>query len=192
MGIDGSAASDAAAATGSNWQQKLATSAANLARLLCQFDSVAGQAVKTASESSRVKSRRVMFQQMQIAHTTRWQHQRLRCNCNIDWGSDANQLVSCFAGHWVNSLNINYQLSYFIDKLCADYRDTDRVAYTCPCMYRAVSINSNGACGPRSHTHTNTHAHRQLSSAQLPIKLASTAPEVFVRRKYLKVFRFFV
>lgn len=55
---------------------------------------------------------------------------------------------------------------------------------------RAVSINSNGACGPRSHT--QTHAHRELSSAQLPINLASTAPEVFVRRKYLKVFRFFV
>lgn len=135
MRIDGSAASDAAAAaTGSNWQQKLATSAANLAGLLCQFDSVAGQAVKTASESRRLASRRVMFQQMQIAHTTRWQ-QRLRRDCNIDGGSDANQLVSCFAGHWVNSLNINYQLSYFIDKLCADYRDTDRVAYTCPCMY---------------------------------------------------------
>lgn len=82
MRIDGSAASDAAAAaTGSNWQQKLATSAANLARLLCQFDSVAGQAVKTASESSRVKSRRVMFQQMQIAHTTRWQQQKLRSDC---------------------------------------------------------------------------------------------------------------
>lgn len=58
MRIDGSAASDAAAAaaTGSNWQQKLATSAANLAGLLCQFDSVAGQAVKTASESTRVAS----------------------------------------------------------------------------------------------------------------------------------------
>lgn len=168
MGIDGSAASDAAAAaTGSNWQQKLATSAANLAWLLCQFDSVAGQAVKTASESSRVKSRRVMFQQMQIAHTTRWQQQqRPRSNCNIDWGSDGNQLVSCFAGHWVNSFNINYQLSYFIDKLCADYRDTDRVAYTCPCMYRAVSINSNGACGPRSQTHTQAHTHTD-SSAQL-------------------------
>lgn len=106
-----------------------------------------------------------MFQQMQIAHTTRWQQQqRLRCNCNIDWGIDGNQLVSCFAGHWVNSLNINHQLSYFIDKLCADYRDTDRVAYTCPCMYRAVSINSNGACGPRSHTQTHTHTY---SSAQL-------------------------
>lgn len=90
---------------------------------------------------SRQASRRVMFQQMQIAHTTRWQQQqqqqRRLCSedCNVDWGIDSNQLVCCFAGHWVNSLNINYQLSYFIDKLCADYRDTDRVAYTCPCMY---------------------------------------------------------
>lgn len=134
-----------------------------------------------------------MFQQMQIAHTTRWQQQqRPRSNCNIDWGIDGNQLVSCFAGHWVNSLNINYQLSYFIDKLCADYRDTDRVAYTCPCMYRAVSINSNGACGPRSQTHTQAHTRTQtaqLSSASHQVGIDSAgslcAPQIL---KSLSVF----
>lgn len=48
----------------------------------------------------------------------------------------------CCLGHWVKS--IFNKLSYFIDKLCADYRDTDRRRFTH--VRACVSINTNGNC----------------------------------------------